>query len=122
MLIAEKILEKDFQGKTTKEAYLNCCKWLSTNVIAVNNSKHITYRTEKVETDDWSRIVRLTLYVTADEEEICERNCNICKEVTGSFFMTQNKYMCDVCKVPPYRKRLKDKLHLIKEGLKGKIL
>ena len=113
MLIAEKILEKDFQGKTTKEEYLNCCKWLSTNVIAVNNSKHITYRTEKVETDDWSRIVRLTLYVTADEEEICERNCNICKEVTGSFFM---------CKVPPYRKRLKDKLHLIKEGLKGKIL
>lgn len=55
MLIAEKILEKDFQGKTTKEAYLNCCKWLSTNVIAVNNSKHITYRTEKVETDDWNR-------------------------------------------------------------------
>ena len=68
MLIAEKILEKDFQGKTTKEAYLNCCKWMSTNVIAVNNSKHITYRTEKVETDDWNRTVRLTLYVTADEE------------------------------------------------------
>ena len=100
MLIAEKILEKDFQGKTTKEAY----------------SKHITYRTEKVETDDWNRTVRLTLYVTADEKEICERNCNICKEVTGSFFMTQNKYMCEVCKVPPYRKRLKDKLHLNKEG------
>ena len=49
MLIAEKILEKDFQGKTTKEAYLNCCKWLSTNVIAVNNSKHVTYKTEKIE-------------------------------------------------------------------------
>ena len=122
MLIAEKILEKDFKGKTTKEAYLNCCKWLSTNVIAVNNSEHITYRTEKIETDDWNRTVRLTLYVTADEKEICERNCNICKEVTGSFFMTQNKYMCEICKVPPYRRRLKDKLHLIKEGLKGKIL
>lgn len=122
MLISEKVLEKEFQGRTTKEAYLNCCKWLSTNIIAVNNSKNITYKIEKVNTDSWSKTIRLTVYVTADEEEVHERNCNICKEVSGSFFMSQNKYMCEVCKVPPYRRRLKNKLESMKEALKGKIL
>ena len=122
MLISEKVLEKEFQGRTTKEAYLNCCKWLSTNIIAVNNSKNITYRTEKINTDSWSKTIRLTVYVTADEEEVHERNCNICKEVSGSFFMSKNKYMCEVCKMPPYRRRLKNKLELMKEALKGKIL
>lgn len=120
MLIADKIFEKEFQATSMKQAYLDCCKWVSTNIVAVNNSQHITYRMEKVQTDSWNRTVRLIVYVTADEEEIQERNCNICKEVTGSFFMTQNKYMCEVCKVPPYRKRLADKLKLIKEGLKKK--
>lgn len=122
MLISEKVLEKEFQGRTTKEAYLNCCKWLSTNIIAVNNSKNITYKTEKINTDSWSKTIRLTVYVTADEEEVHERHCNICKEVSGSFFMSKNKYMCEVCKMPPYRRRLKEKLNLIKEALKGKIL
>lgn len=122
MLISEKVLEKEFQGRTTKEAYLNCCKWLSTNIIAANNSKNITYKTEKINTDSWSKTIRLTVYVTADEEEVQERHCNICKEVSGSFFMSKNKYMCEVCKMPPYRRRLKEKLDLIKEALKGKIL
>ena len=127
MLISEKVLEKEFNGRTTKEAYLNCCKWLSTNIIAVNNSKNITYKTEKINTDSWSKTIRLktirlTVYVTADEEEVHERHCNICKEVSGSFFMSENKYMCEVCKVPPYRRRLKNKLESMKEALKGKIL
>lgn len=122
MLISEKVLEKEFQGRTTKEAYLNCCKWLSTNIIAVNNSKNITYKMKKINTDSWSKTIRLTVYVTADEEEVHERHCNICKEVSGSFFMSKNKYMCEVCKMPPYRRRLKEKLNLIKEALKGKIL
>lgn len=49
MIICEKIKEKEFIGGTTKEAYLNACKWLSTNVIAINNSKNITYRFEKLD-------------------------------------------------------------------------
>lgn len=123
MLVSEKIIEKEFGGKTTKEAYLNCCKWISTNIIAINNSKNITYKVEKPERKDWNdNKVRLTVYVSTDESEVCERHCNICKEVTGSFFMKQNKYACETCKMIPYRKRLEDKIKLIKEGLKGKIL
>lgn len=122
MLISEKIKEKEFEGKTTKEAYLNCCKWLSTNVIAINNSEHITYSIEKVNTGNWVKKVKLTLYVTTDEGEIQERNCNICKEATGMFYLKQNKYVCEICRISPYRQRLKDKLKLIKEGLKGKAI
>ena len=122
MIVAEKVLEKEFEGKTKKEAYLNCCKWVSTNILAVNNSNHVLYRVEKVDVGLWSGKVRLTVYAMADENEIHERNCAICKEVMGSFFMAKNKYMCEVCNVPPYRKRILDKLKLIKEGLKGKIL
>lgn len=122
MMICEKIKEKTFEGKTTKEAYLDCCKWLSTNVIAVNNSNHITYTIEKVDVDGWSRKVKLTLYVTADEQEIEERHCNICKEFSNNLFMTQNKHMCEVCKMQPYIKRMKDRLNQLKEGMKGKIL
>lgn len=122
MLISEKIKEKEFEGKTTKEAYLNCCKWLSTNVIAINNSEHITYSIEKVNTGNWVKKVKLTLYVTTDEGEIQERNCNICKEATGMFYLKQNKYVCEICRISPYRQRLKDKLKLIKEGIKGKAI
>lgn len=122
MLIAEKILEKEFRATTMKKAYLDCCKWVSTNILAVNNSQNIVYRIEKAKTEGLEPKILLTAYATAEEGEIHERNCNICKEVSGSFFMAKNKYMCEVCKVPPYRKRLTDKLKLIKEGLKGKVI
>lgn len=122
MQVSEKILERCFEGKTTKEAYLKCCKWISTNIIAVNNSEHITYKIEKVRTEDFEGKIKLTLYVVIDEEEIIERHCNICKEATGAFFMKQNKYMCETCRMIPYRKRIKEKIELVKEGLKGKIL
>lgn len=122
MFISEKVLEKEFEGKTTKEAYLKCCKWISTNIIAINNSKNITYNIEKVETEEWNRKVKLILFVTEDEEEICKRNCDICKEATGMFYLKQNKYLCETCKIKPYRNRVKQKLQLIVEGLKGKVL
>lgn len=122
MLISEKIITREFIARTQKDAYLKCCKWLSTNIIAKTNSKYITYRIEKAKLDDWNKKIVLTVYVTADEEEIQVRHCEICKEVTGSFFMKQNKHMCDSCKMPPYRRRMKERLDLLKEGLKGVIL
>lgn len=122
MNVSEKILEKEFESVTTKNAYLDCCKWISTNIIAVNNSENITYKIEKVETKDWNKKIRLTVYVFVDEEEVRSRHCEICKEVTGSFFMMQNKNMCESCKMQPYRKRLTDRLKLLREGLKGKVI
>ena len=122
MFVSEKIKEKEFIGRTMKDAYLKCCKWLSSNIIAINNSNNIAYRIEKIKTKDATNKVKLTMYVVADEEEISDRSCSICKEVSGSFFMKENKYMCEVCRVQPYRKRMQDKLKSIKEGLKGRVL
>nr|DAP60030.1 MAG TPA: acetyl-coA carboxylase zinc finger domain protein [Caudoviricetes sp.] len=121
MLISEKIIEKEFSGKNMKEAYLNCCKWVSTNIIAVNNSDNITYSIQKKRTQN-TYIVVLKVYVSADENEVHEKNCAICKEVTHNLFLSENKYMCEGCKIKPYRKRLEDRLKLLKEGMKGKIL
>lgn len=122
MLVSEKIKEKEFTGTNIKDAYLKCCKWISTNIIAINNSNNVTFKIEKVETKSPMNRVKLTIYVSVDEEEVSIRNCSICKEVSGSFFMKENKYMCEVCKVQPYRNRMKNKLKSVKEGLKGKVL
>lgn len=123
MIICEKIKEKEFIGGTTKEAYLNACKWLSTNVIAINNSKNITYRFEKVDkTGIGTKKVKLILFVSVDEEEIINKHCEICKEITGLFYLKENKYMCESCKINPYRERIKTKLKALKKGLKGSVL
>lgn len=119
MLVSEKIEEKIFYGSNIKDAYLKACKWISTNIIAVNNSNNMTYKIEKSK-DNYEVSVKVTIYVTIDEGEMFERHCAICKETTGAFFMKQNKFMCETCKLLPYRKRIKEKLDLIKEVWKGK--
>lgn len=121
MYISEKVLEQVFEGKNAKSAYLKCCKWVSTNIIAKNNSENITYKIEKINRSGLVYSVKLTVYITVDEELIHEHNCDVCREMSSSFFMQQNKYLCETCKMQPYRRRMKEKLELIKKGLKGKI-
>ena len=121
MIVSKKILEKDFIGKDKKEAYLKCCKWLSKNIIAKDNSEHFVYKIQKVEKNGCVMAIRLLLYVSIEEEEARERNCNICREVSSSFFMKSNKYMCETCKLLPYIKRITEKLEGIEKAMKGKI-
>lgn len=120
MLISERLYEKVFESKDIKSAYLKCCKWVSTNILAVNNSNNITYRIEKVESRLWIGKVKLTVYVSADEQEINDNNCKICRETHSLFYLSENKHKCESCKVIPYRKRMQDKLKLIAEGIKKK--
>lgn len=121
MLIGEKVFQKDFINTTTKGAYLDACKWVSTKVIAVNNSQHIVHKIEKVETDDkFEKKVRLTLYAVTDEEEINEQNCAVCRETNNLFYMKQDKHMCCSCRVNPYRERMKNKLKAIIVAMSGR--
>ena len=123
MLVSEKILEKKFTGMNTKDAYLKACKWISTKIIATNNSENITYKIEKEQSKDLdSASVWVVVYITIDEQKVFETNCDICRETTGAFFMTQNKYQCYSCKINPYRKRIQNKINTIREAMKGKIL
>ena len=111
-----------FSAGTTKEAYLKCCKWISTNVLAKNNSDYITYKIYKIGDKNYKQDVKLEIFITVDEQEIHERNCAICQEMADSFFMSKNKYMCETCKLKPYRKRLHGRLQDVEKGLKGKVL
>ena len=47
MLIAVEVYQKEFTDRTMKNAYLQACKWVSGEFIAVNNSKDLTYKFEK---------------------------------------------------------------------------
>lgn len=120
MRVSEKLFEKTFQGKTTKEAFLTCCKWVSTNIIAVNNSQNITYDITKAK-NPLHHKVTLTVYITADESEIFRHTCEVCNETSGLFYLSGQKYKCDSCKINPYRDRMKSRLEALKDGMKGSI-
>lgn len=115
MKVCEKVYTKVFEGKSKKEAYLNCCKWLSSNVIALNNSKNIVYDIKKSEKMFDNRVT-LTLYISAEEPEIFEQTCRVCEETSGLFYMSQQKHKCESCKINPYRMRMQGKLKLLKDG------
>lgn len=118
MLVCEEVYRKEFVAHKTKDAYLDACKWVSSNVIAVNNSEHITYKIVKQE---YGKVL-LILYATAEEQEIKEQHCGVCKEVNSHFYMKENVYMCYTCRMNPYRERMQNKLKKIIEGMKGRFL
>lgn len=123
MIVGEIIKEKEFSSKSMKEAYLDACKWVSTNILATNNSENIAYTIRKIKSKDFGvKKVKLTLYVIAEEEQVNERNCEICMEASSLFYMKQNKYKCESCGIKPYRERMKERLRLLREGLKGVVL
>ena len=109
MNITEQIIEKQFGGKNMKEAYLNCCKWVSSNIIAKTNSENITYQITKQKDK-----IMLKVYVMVDENEIKERYCNICKEMSNMFYLSENKHKCESCKMMPYRERMKERLKTLR--------
>lgn len=118
MVVGEKIKEKEFSGKNAKDAYLKACKWISSNILAANNSEHICYRIYKAPK---VATVRVVVYLYTDETEIHERQCDICREMSRNFYMQNNKYKCENCTLPPYRRRIQLKLENIKQGLKGRL-
>lgn len=121
MIIGEKIATKDFKAAKMKDAYLEACKWVSTNIVAKNNSNHITYRIIKTKQSALSNIVTAEIYLYVDEEEVHTRHCNICKELAKGLYMKENKFRCEVCKVNPYRERIQKQIEEIRAGIKGVI-
>lgn len=121
MQISEKIFEKEFEGKNQKDAYLKCCKWIASNVIAINNARNIMYHIEKVG-GTFSGKVKVIFYVYADETEVFDHTCEVCREASSLFYMSGEKHKCESCKINPYRNRLQERLKLLKDGMKGVVL
>lgn len=123
MLVSEKVLEKEFKGNSMKGAYMKACKWVATNVLAINNSKNITYKIVKqIKNGRYTGNVVLYVLVTAEEKDVLDKNCKICKETGKMFYIAEQKHKCESCRIMPYRKRIEDKLKNIKESMKGTIL
>lgn len=121
MFISDIIKVKEFSAMTNKEAYLKACKWVSANIIAVNNSNNISYKIEKIKSNDYMSKVKLTVYVMEDEEVIHNNHCGICQELANGLYMKENKFRCEVCKTIPYRTRLSNRLENLKKGLMEKL-
>ncbi len=121
MVIGEQIIKKEFVGKTKKAAYLKACKYVAQNVISVNNCKNILYKIVK-DDNKMSTKVFLYVYAVVDEQEIKQKNCDVCMEVNSLFYMKARKHQCESCKILPYRERIKQGIEAIKNGMKGSIL
>ena len=111
MVIGEKIYEKIFTGATTKDAYLKACKFMSRNFVGNEKTQHIVNKIEKVKYCQ----VRLTIYVEVEEKEIMDNMCSVCKQTHAATYLNENKYQCELCKIPPYKKRTAERLKRIKE-------
>lgn len=119
MFLCEKISERTFEGKTTKDAYLEACKWLSSNIIAMNNSEHVQYTFQKLG-NGLAKKIKLTLYVVIDEAEQFEHICKVCEEANNLFYVNGNRYKCYSCKAKIYREQMAEKLKGFKNIMREK--
>lgn len=121
MIACELIKKKEFKGPTMKGAYLEACKWVSTNIIAKNNCHNVTYRMYKKKQSLLENIIEVEIYAYVEEEEVLTHHCDICKELARGLYMKENRFRCEVCKIEPFMKRLKERIETIKIAVKGEI-
>ena len=121
MLACELIKKKEFKNIRMKDAYLEACKWVSTNIIAKNNCHNITYRMYKKKQSLTENIIEVEIYVYTEESEVLSHHCEICRELARGLYMKENRFRCEVCKIEPFMRRLKEKLESIKTAVKGEI-
>lgn len=120
MEYSEKIFEKKFSDKVSKNAYLKACKWLATHVY--NKVELVDFIRVKIkkENEDENQFptFAVTLYATIDGKEIDERFCKKCKQMY-SIFYSVDKPKCEECKKHAYCLELNRQLGSIKNFLEG---
>lgn len=114
IVFCKPILSKSFQSENVKDAYLDACKWYSTNVIAKG------YTDVKVEYKKMYNEITLILYVSLDEKEVMRKHCEICKSLHNQFFLN-NKQDCNSCKMLAYNKRMEDLIDVKVQCMRAKI-
>lgn len=101
--LSYEIFSKIFKNKkSSKDAYMDCVKWLAINVFSKEEiSKNVSVKIEK----EKSKIpaFRLTLYVDIDQNNIKGRFCDKCKHLYATFYQVE-KMNCLECKINAYMK------------------
>lgn len=123
MKYIEKFYERKFIAEDTKTAYLKACKFVASNIVSEGSkveAEKVTWKVEKVKSDDGLPTFMLTLFYTFDDVEFMEKTCNACKEFHKSFFINEN-FNCDRCNKVGYAKNIQNKLLIGSEYFKKKL-
>lgn len=99
--ISFEIYSKEFKSKVSKQAYMQCIKWLATHIYNKPEiAKSVSVRITK---DQSSKIptFNLTIYLDVDREELRKNFCGKCKMI-HSIFYSIDKFDCKECKMNAY--------------------
>ncbi len=113
-----KFFEKTFENEVSKQAYLDACKWLATNVYCSEGySEYITVKIKKQQQKKSDTTYKFTveLFYMIDFESAKSVFCNNCKLSVNTFF--GNDAPCQTCRVTPLIKKLDHDTYNMVEGL-----
>lgn len=124
---SKRILKKEFFDKKSKDAYMQVCKYLATNIVSNKEvSENISYTITKNGYNEEKGMYKYTLelYVKINESDVLNQHCNICKETHSSFFISEETN-CNWCKINAFQRRIEEKMKLkqtyVKEKMKNTI-
>lgn len=110
--VTVKFFEKLFTGETSKDAYLNACKWVAKHVVSKVEIGETFWKTEKIEAD--LPTFKLELHAMLDAEESTKGFCDKCQEFHRSFYINQ-QFNCDKCNYTAFKKQVGQKLIIKKD-------
>ena len=117
---SKEFFRKKFTAETMKKAYMDACKWYSSNVISKDELHSVQIEFEKIPGEALPTLM-IHLYAVLSEDELRERHCNICRESHSVFYM--NNYVdCNKCAAKAYQERTDDMLRVKLEYYHGLIL
>lgn len=100
--LSYEIFTKTFKNKISKNAYMDCLKWLAINVLSKEEiSKNTSFKIEKQKTK--TPTFKLTLFVDIDTQNIKGQFCGKCKSLYATFYQVE-KMNCLECKANAYIK------------------
>lgn len=106
MFYTQQFGKKTFRGISTKDAYMNACKWYATNIIASDKLHNIQVEYIK---EKEGNAVTMILYTSILEQEVMDRHCACCREMHHSFFINEDVH-CDRCSAISFQRRIQQKL------------
>lgn len=102
-----------------KKAYLRACKWVSNNIISLNESSFdkVVWKMKKVSITT----IQLELFYKLEVEQEKKNFCKKCKEFHNSFYINV-RYNCDRCEFKAFENHMKRKEKVATAFFKEKLL
>lgn len=107
VLYTQQIASKKFRGATTKEAYMDACRWYATNIISKDKLHDIQVEYQKQK--DGS--IKMILYAVMEHQPVFNQHCACCREMHHSFFINEDT-ACNRCSVAGFDRRLESKMQI----------